>query len=113
MTPHRVHIRPLDLMITRIRRGLVQDIRRRPAQLHPLAPETNVPQPRDVLIPIAKVVREEQAQPPYSAELGPLDGQLLHLGRAREFKRLCPLRFRRDAEVDIVPVDDDLKGFGC
>jgi len=107
MTPHLIHIRPLDLVITRIRRRLVQNIRRRATKLHPLPPKAYIPQPRDVLVAVAKVVRKEQTQPSHGAELGPFYVELLHFGRLRQLKRLRPLALLRDAEVDIVAVDDD------
>jgi hypothetical protein len=42
---------------------LVEDIGRRPPELHPLAPEPDIRDARDVLFPVAKVVREEERQP--------------------------------------------------
>lgn len=112
MTPHLISTRPLKLMITRIRRRLIHDIRRRPPQLHPLPPKPHIPDPRNVLVPIPEVVREEQTQPPHSAELCPLDIQLLHLGRLRELKSLRPLALLGDPEVDVVAVDDDFERLG-
>lgn len=99
-------------MITRVRRGLIQDVRRGAPELHPLPSKTHVAQPRDVLVAIAKVVREEERQPPYSAELGPLDRELLHLGRARQLEGLRALALLGGAEVDVVAVDDDFERLG-
>lgn len=62
-TPHLVHVCPLDLVIARVGRRLVEDIRRRPAQLHPLALEAHVRDARDVLFAVPEVVREEEGQP--------------------------------------------------
>ena len=59
-TPHLINTRPLNLMIPRVRSSLIQNILRRASQLHPFSPEAQVADPTHVLVPIPKVVHEEQ-----------------------------------------------------
>lgn len=100
-------------MITGIRRRLVDDIRRRAPQLHPLALEPQVAHARDLLVAIPKVLRHEQRQPLDFPELGAFDGELLHLGGLRQLKHLVANTVLGRAEVDVVAVLEYLQGFGC
>lgn len=97
-------------MIARIRRCLIQDIRRRPAQLHPLTLEAQIRQPRDILIAVAKVVGEEQRQALHPAKLGALDGQLLHLGGTAELEFLRGFTVLCSGEIHVIAVLEDAEG---
>ena len=99
-------------MITRVRRGLVQDVGRGSAQLHPLALEADVRDPGDVLVAVAKVVGEEERQPAHLAEEGALDRQLLDVRGSRQLKGLRGLGFLGGGKVDLFAVDEDFEGFG-
>lgn len=111
-------------MVVRVGRSLVEDIRRRATQLHPLALEAQVAQPRNLLLLLTfvtivvvtvttttntKVVLEEQRHPLHLAEEGPLDGQLLHLGRLRQLEGLRRRQLLRRLEVHVLPVDEHLQ----
>lgn len=69
--PHLVHARPLDLVITGVRCRLVDDVCGRPTELHPLPLEAEIRDPRDVLLAVPKVVREEERQPADGVEARP------------------------------------------
>lgn len=107
--PHPINTRPLQLVIPWIRRRLIDDLLGRPPQRHPLPLEPQVRHPRDVLLAAREVVLEEEGQPLHRAELGALDGELLHLGRLREVKGLRGLGLLGRGEVE-VEVGEDLEG---
>lgn len=109
--PHPIDTRSLQLMISRIRRRLIDNLLGRPPKRHPLPLEPQVRHPRDVLLAAREIVLEEEGQPLHGAELGPLDGELLHLGGLREVKGLCGLGLFRRGEVE-VEVGEDLEGAG-
>lgn len=102
-----IHPRPLDLVITRIRRRLVQNIRRCPPQLHPLALEPHIRHPRLVLVPVTEIILEEQRQALDAPEEAPLDGDLLDLPRARELEFLRGVRVFGRGKVQVVAVDEE------
>ncbi|ROW03671.1 hypothetical protein VMCG_05483 [Cytospora schulzeri] len=91
---------------------LVDDVGRRPAQLHPLAPEAQVADPRDVLVPVPEVVREEEGQPLDLAEPGALHGQVLDLRGLRQLELLVRGEVLGRLEVDVLLVLEDLEGPG-
>jgi hypothetical protein len=64
-------------VIAGVGRRLVEDIRRRPPELHPLTPEPDIRDARDVLFPDAEVVREEERQPADRVEPRPALYQLV------------------------------------
>lgn len=66
-------------MIPRLRCRLVDDIRRCLAQSCPLALEANVADARDVLVTVAKVVGEKEAQALDFAKECSLDGNFLNV----------------------------------
>lgn len=110
--PHLVDARPLDLVIPRLRGRLVDDVGRRLAQLGPLALEAHVAHARDVLVAVAKVVDEEEAQPLHLAEEGALDGDLLHGRRLRQLQLLHGLEVLGRREVEVVAVDVQVQRLG-
>lgn len=77
--PHLVDIRPLNLMVTRVSRCLVEDVRWSPAQLHPLSLKPKIAEAGNVLIAVTKVVWEEQRHPLHLAKPGSLERELLDL----------------------------------
>lgn len=89
-----------------------KDIGRCSSQLHPFALEAQVRDPRDVLVAVAKVVREEEGEALHLAELGPLHGEVLHLGGLRELELLLGGRVLGRLEVDVLPVLEDLERLG-
>lgn len=117
--PHGLDIRAFDGVVVRVRGGLVEDLRGRAAELHPLALEADVRHPRGLqLLAIAvvvgvlladvgaEVVHEEERQPLHLAEQRPLHGELLHLGRPAQLELLRRLQVLRVVEV-YVSVDWD------
>lgn len=111
-TPHLIHTRPLDLVIPRLRRGLINNISRRPSKLRPLALEPNVRDPRDVLVSVAKVVGEEEHQTLDLAEQRPANGDFLEFARLGELEGLHGVELFGGGKVDVVAVDEEVQGFG-
>lgn len=111
-TPHLIHIRPLHLVIPRLRSRLIDDVRRRLAQSRPLALEAQVTDPRHVLVAVAKVVHEEQHQPLDAAKRRALDGDLLDFRRLRELQDLHRRGIVGGGKVDVVAVDVEVQRFG-
>lgn len=89
-----------------------EDVGRGPAQLHPLPLEAEVRDPRDVLVAVAKIVREEKGEALDLAKLGPLDGEVLNLGGLRELELLLGGGVLGRLEVDVLPVLEDLERLG-
>lgn len=78
----------------------------------PFSLETEVRYPRDVLLAVAKVVREEQGQSLHLSELGALHGDVLDLGRLRELEFLFGGCVLGRLEVDVLLVLEDLECLG-
>lgn len=74
---------------------------------HPIPFEAQITNPRYI---IPEIVLHEKRQVLYLAKKRSFDGYFLDLGRLRKLKFLRWLEIRRDAEVKIVPVDEDLEG---
>lgn len=111
MTPHLINPNPLNLMIPRIRRRLIENITRRPSQLHPQLPlKPNITESSNIILPIREVIDKKQRHPSNRAKPRPLDGNLLDLGCLRQLKGLRGFHLLGDGEVDVVAVDDDLEG---
>lgn len=107
-TPHLIHTRPLDLVIPRLRSSLINNISRRASKLRPLALEPNIRNPRDVLVPVAKVVREEEHETLDLAEQRTADGDFLELTRLGELEGLHGVELLGGGKVDVVPVDEEV-----
>lgn len=99
-------------MIPRLRRRLIQNIRRRPAQLRPLTLKPQIANPRDILLAVAEIVHEEQRQRVHAVEERAPHGDLLQVGRLREFQLLYGLELFGGGEVQGVPVGEEAEGFG-
>ena len=106
---HLVHVRALDRVVAGLRGRLVEDVGRRAAQLHPLAAEPEVADARDVLVAVAKVVREEEGQAARLAEARALDGYLLHVAGPAEVKSLRRLQVLGGRKVNVVAILKDLE----
>lgn len=89
-----------------------KDVGRGSSKLGPFALEPEVRDPRDVLVTVAKVVREEEGEALDLAELGALHGDVLHLGRLRELKLLLGGRVLGRLEVNVIPVLEHLERLG-
>ena len=96
-------------MIPRLRRRLIEYVCRRLAQDGPLAAETHVADPAHVLVAVGEVVLEEEHDAVHFAKERALDGDLLHVRRLRELKRLDGVGLLRGGEVEVVAVDEDLE----
>lgn len=92
-------------MIPGLRSRLIDDIRRRLAQPSPLTLEPNIRDPRDILLPVSKVILKEQRQPLHLPEEGALDGDLLDVGSLGELEGLCGLGVFCGGKVEVGLVD--------
>ena len=99
-----------QLMIARVRSRLIKKIHRFPAQLHPLAFEPQIANPRLVLVALAPIILEKQVQRSTSVEEGALDGNLLDFVRLRELEGLRGWQVGRGAEVEVVGVEVEFAG---
>lgn len=103
---HLIDTRALHLMISRLCRCLVDDVRRRLAKPRPLSFESYIADPRHVLFTVSKVILKEERQSLHLAEQRTLHGDLLYIRRLREFQSLCwfGVLGRREIEVGLVDV---------
>ena len=106
---HLVHTRPLNLMIIRIRSRFVQNIRRRPPQLHPITLKAQIAHPTNI-IPI--IILHKQCQALYLPEQRSLDSNILNLRGLRQGEFLGGSEVAGGAEIEIVAVDEDFEGLG-
>lgn len=111
-TAHLIDAGALESMIARPRGALVDDVGRGPPQGGPLPLEAEIAHPRDVLIAVAKVVREEQRQALDLAEEGALDGDVLDVGGLGELEGLGGLGLLGRGEVEVVAVEEQTEGLG-
>lgn len=96
-------------MILRIRRLLIQHLKRLPIQLRKLSLEPNPIQPRDI-VPV--IILHKQRQVVRIPKLSPLHLQLLDIVRLRDGESLRRLEVRGGGEVEIVSVVVDFEGSG-
>jgi hypothetical protein len=99
-------------MIPRISSSLVDDIGGSSSKLRPLALEAKVRNASHVLVTIAKVVGEEKHQLLYFAKQRALYGNLLKITCLRELECLDGVRLLSGCKVEVVAVDEEMKGFG-
>lgn len=112
--PSTTHSTPLpnsrhQFMILRIRRLLIQHLKRLPVQLCKLSLEPNPIQPRNI-IPV--IVFHKQRQVVRIPKLSPLHLQLLDIVGLRDGESLRRLEVGGGGEVEIVFVVVDFQGLG-
>jgi len=85
MTTHLIDRGALYRMIARVRRGLVQYIRRRPSQLHPVSLESQITYPGLIL---SIVILYKQCQILNFPKQSSFDLYILHFGCLRKLELL-------------------------
>jgi hypothetical protein len=99
-------------MIARISSSLVDDIGGSSSKLRPLALEAKVRDASHVFVAVAKVVGEEEHQLLHFAKQRALHGNLLEITCLRELECLDGVRLFSGCKVEVVAVDEEMKGFG-
>ena len=112
--PPSTHSTPLPnprhhFMILRVRRLLIENLKRLPIQLRKLSLESNPIQPCNI-IPV--VILQKQRQIVRIPKLRPLHLQLLDVIGLRDGKSLRRLEIRSGGEVEVVLVVVDFEGLG-
>ena len=102
----------LDSMIRRIRCRLIQYLLWRASKLHPLALESQVSDPRNILLAISMVIGKEQCEVLNFAELRTLDRNILDVRGPGEMKLLYRCQVGGGREIEVIAVDEYLQGPG-
>ena len=106
---HLIDVRTLHSMISRIRSRLIQNIRWRLAELHPIPFESQITHPRDI---ISIIILHKKRQILNLAKKCSLDLDILNLWGLREAEFLRGSQVRCSWEVDVVAVYEDFEGLG-